>query len=217
MGVITALEIQKRNKERVNVYLDGEYSFSLNLMDATRLRKGQTLTDAEIALLQDDDAVVKAVESAVRFLAYRPRSVSEVRRNLSGKSIEEPVIDQALDRLKVMGYLDDEAFARFWVENRNAFKPLGPSALRFELRQKGVTDTIIENLLSDLDVSESAYKAASGQVRRLRGNSRQTFRTKIGSFLQRRGFQFDVSREVIDQLEEELAQDDYFTESSDDV
>jgi regulatory protein len=216
MGVITALEVQKRNRERVNVYLDGEYRFSVNLMDAAHLRKGQTLTDEEIARLRAEDAVVKAVESAVRFLAYRPRSISEVRRNLIEKSIDEPVIDQAVEQLARMGYLDDEAFARFWVENRAMFKPLSPTALRYELRQKGVSDTIIQSVLSDLDPAESAYKAASGQIKRLKHSDRRTFRTRISNFLQRRGFQYAVIREVIERLEEELGDEDYFTEAEDD-
>jgi regulatory protein len=211
MAVITALEIQKRNKERVNVYLDGEYSFSVNLIDAARLRKGQTLTENDIHQLRADDAVVKAVESAVRFLGYRPRSIQEVCRNLKEKSIDEGVIDQAVERLSAMGYLDDEAFARFWVENRTMFKPLSPSALRYELRQKGISDAIMESVLSEVDSSASAYKAAVGQARRFRGSDVKTFRAKMSSFLQRRGFSYDIIREVIERLEEELGEEDYFS------
>lgn len=218
MGVITALEIQKRNKERVNVFLDGVYRFSMNLMDAAKLRKGQALTDNDIAALKAEDDVVKAVESAVRFLSYRPRSTAEVRRNLTEKSMEPPVIDAALERLSTLGYLDDEAFARFWVENRSSFKPLAPTALRYELRRKGVSDAIIAEVLAAVDPLAAAQQAAATQVRRLRGKDRSTFRTKLSSFLQRRGFSYDVIREVIEGLAEELdsADPDYFKLSEDD-
>ncbi|HEX2619589.1 MAG TPA: RecX family transcriptional regulator [Phototrophicaceae bacterium] len=212
MGVITTLEVQKRNKERVNVYLDGEYSFSTTLIDAARLRKGQTLTDAEIAALRVEDAIAKAVDSAVRFLAYRPRSVAEIQRNLAEKSIDELVITAAIDRLSTLGYLDDEAFARFWVDNRTAFKPLGPSALRYELRQKGIAEGIIEEILDQLDATASARQAASGQIRRLRGSDQRTFRQKLGSFLQRRGFGYDVISEVVSAWIEELEATDYFAD-----
>ncbi|MCI0353322.1 MAG: hypothetical protein L0Z53_28210, partial [Acidobacteriales bacterium] len=81
MRVITALEVQKKNKERVSVYLDGEYAFSLSLVEAARLRKGQALAEDDIHALQGQDEIGKAVDRAARFLAYRPRSVQEVRRN----------------------------------------------------------------------------------------------------------------------------------------
>jgi regulatory protein len=199
MGVITALERQKRNKERVNVYLDGEYRFSLNLLDAAQLHKGQHLTDDEIARLCAEDAVIKAADSAVRFLAHRPRSVHEVRRNLQTKKFDDAVIDAAIDRLNALGYLDDEAFARYWVENRTLFNPLGPAALRYELRQKGVPEAIIQSALVDTDPAAAAYQAAESQVRRLRGSDVRTFRNKISSFLQRRGFSYAVIREAVDQ------------------
>jgi regulatory protein len=74
-GIVTALEIQKRNKERVNIFIDGEYAFSLNLMDAARLRKGQVLSETEINALRGEDAVIQAVDSASHFLGFRPRSI----------------------------------------------------------------------------------------------------------------------------------------------
>lgn len=206
MRTITALELQKRNKERVNVYLDGEYAFSVTALQAFALRKGQPLSDEEIAALRGEDAVAKAVDSAARFLAHRPRSEAEVRRNLTGKAVDAPVVEAAVARLRAMGYLDDQAFARFWVQNRVAFRPLGPSALRYELRQKGVADADIEAVLRDLDTAEDAYRAASAQARRLRGLDERAFRAKIGSFLQRRGFPYPVIQEALNRLVEDLGE-----------
>jgi regulatory protein len=215
LAVITALEIQKNNKERVNVFLDGEYAFSVALIEAARLRKGQSLSDDEIALLRDEDTTARAFDSAIRFLSYRPRSIAEVIRNLKDKSLTEPVIEAALERLRAVGYVDDDAFARFWVENRTTFKPLGQAALRYELRQKGVPDATIEDVLNGLDVHEAARKAAQERIRRLRGVDQRTFRAKIGSFLQRRGFSFDVTQAVISQLIEELGDSDFFSSGED--
>lgn len=207
-STITGLEIQKRNKERVNVYLDGEYAFSVDIMQAAVLYTGQTLTEAEAADLRESGAVSRAVEIAVRFLSYRPRSTAEVHRNLADKDIAEPVIEQAVARLNRLGYLDDAAFARFWVENRSTFKPLSPRALRYELHQKGVPDRIINDALADVDVFDSAYRAASSRVKRLRGADHETFRQKLYNFLQRRGFTFDIIRDVVEQLIDELETED---------
>lgn len=216
MGTITALEVQKRNKERVNVYLDDAYAFSLSLDEAARLRKGQALSDADIAALQNDDSLKRAVDSASRYLAHRPRSIAEVRQNLADKEFPEPIIEAALERLITLGYLDDHAFASFWVGERNRFKPLGTRALRYELRQKGISEAIISDVLAELDVDDAAYRAALPQLRRLRGSSRRVFEQKIGGFLQRRGFSYDVARQVLRQLQEELDASDpaYFTGDS---
>lgn len=218
-GKITALEMQKRNKERVNIYLDDEYAFSITLIEAAKLKKGQVLTPEEIEVLKNEDTINKAVERGVRFLSYRPRSVQEVRRNLAKHETAESVIELALERLINLGYLDDYAFAKYWLENRDTFKPRGPMALRYELRQKGIDNGIIDELLSGLDVFTSAYRAAQPRLNRLRGSDQQTFKHKINTFLQRRGFTYGTIRDVIEQLITEIAEDEseYFSENEEEM
>lgn len=201
---ITALEVQKRNRKRVNVYLDGEYAFSLTLDQAARLHKGQTLTAEDVEALRGDDEVVRAVDSAARFIAMRPRSEHEVRRNLLDKDVPEPVVDSAIERLHGLGYLDDRAFAAFWVSDRNTFRPSSPRAMRYELRQKGVADAIIAEVLADIDSDDAAYRAARDQARRLRGKTKQEVRVKLSGVLQRRGFSFREARDAIERLIEDM-------------
>ncbi len=211
---ITALEIQKRNKERVNVYLDGEFAFGLNLMAAAQLRKGQQLSEADIAILRDDDAVTQAIERAIRLLARRPRSIQEIRRKLQDKDIPETVINAAIERLTERGYLDDREFARYWVENRQMFKPMGARALRYELRQKGISHTIIDQILAEMVEDDSAaYLAAQKRAPRLRGKTQAEFRQKLSAYLQRRGFGYDAIRQAIAQLIEAYKAEDpsFFT------
>jgi len=213
MPVITALEVQKRNKERVNVYLDDEFAFGLPIMEAAKLRKGQTLTQAEIDALTDEDAIQKAVDRALDYLSYRPRSTKEVRQNLVKKEIPESVIEIAIERLERLGYLDDEKFARFWIENRDNFKPMSPRALRYELYQKGIENSILDPLIEEIvDVHEAAYRAIEKRKWRFQGKTRQEFKKKLSGRLQRRGFHYGVINDVIHQLMEELeAEDpDYF-------
>jgi regulatory protein len=220
MPVITALEIQKRNKERVNIYLDGEYAFSLTLMEAARLKKGQSFTEAELAALQDEDTVLRAVDSAARFLSYRPRSVAEVRRNLIDKEFAKPVAEAAIERLTTMGHLDDVAFTRFWVGSRGEFKPLSQRALRAELKKKGVPDSVVDEVLAEQDETELAYRAAQSQLRKLKGGALPDFKQKMLTFLQRRGFSYSTARTTLTRLIEELElRDEPFfvtTESDDD-
>ncbi len=213
-GKVTALEVQKRNKERVNVYIDGEFAFGLNMLDAATLRKGQVLTEAEVTELQHADAIVKAVDSAANFLSYRPRSSAEVRNNLKKKKIPAAVVEAAMERLDALGYLDDEQFARFWVENRDTFKPRGPLALRQELRRKGVPNNIIDTVLETVDVEDAAYRAAQKKLSRYRGETVIDFKRKLGGFLGRRGFRFEVINDVLTRVIAELeeSEPDYFAE-----
>ncbi len=207
-GVITRLEVQKRSKERVNVYIDGAFAFGLSLIDAARLKKGQTLSEAEITALQRADAVGKAIDQAARFLGIRPRSTAEVRRHLAGKDIPAEVIEAAIERLTMMGHLDDLAFAHFWIQNRNEFKPVSRRALRQELRRKGVEPGVIDAALSEQDEPEAAYRAARGQVRRVRERSRREFKAKLSAFLARRGFSFSTIDDVVSRLMDELEAED---------
>lgn len=207
-GKITMLEVQKHNKQRVNVFLDGEFAFSLSLIEAARLHKGQALSEADIAALRDEDTVLRAAERAVQFLSYRPRSIAEVHQHLSGKDFTPAVVEAATSRLMAQGYIDDLAFARFWVQNRSEFKPRSPLALRQELRQKGVADAIIQEVLAEVDVDGLAYEVASQRARRLSHPTHADFRKKLGSLLQRRGFSFTTVQDTLNRLADELTESD---------
>ncbi len=215
MPKVTRLERQKKNTERVNVYLDGEFAFGLNEMDAIRLRIGQELTPEDLVELQQSDAIEKAVERAVNLLSYRPRSTGEIREKLAEKETPDTAIDAAIAKLTRMGYLDDRQFARFWVEDRLRNRPRGRRALQFELRQKGIADALINEVLDELlDESQAAYEAAETRVRRMRGATRQEFKQKVGAFLQRRGFGFDSANRAMQSLIQDIEAEDeqYFTE-----
>ncbi|HMM29636.1 MAG TPA: RecX family transcriptional regulator [Aggregatilineaceae bacterium] len=206
--IITALEPQKRQRDRVSVFLDGEFAFGLPDTEAARLRVGQELSEDAVAALRGIDEVTRALDRAVRLLARRPYSAAEIRRSLSSKEVAPGVIDEVLARLTALGYVDDAAFAQYWVENRERFRPRGARALRYELRQKGIADAIISRALDGYDGAESAYAAAQDQARRLRGLDRRSFRNRLGAFLARRGFDYDTAREAVDRLVRDLDETD---------
>jgi regulatory protein len=196
-GTITALTVQKKNKDRVNVYIDGRFALGLAAIEAVKLRRGQKLGDEEIAALQERDEAHQAHEVALRYLDYRPRSVDEIRRHLKGKDVEPDVIDEVVERLADVGLLDDRAFARYWLENRSDFAPRGARALRMELRQKGVPDDIIDEALAEgYSEDAAADQAARTQARKIRTTDPREFRRKLEAHLVRRGFSYDIAREA---------------------
>lgn len=202
---ITALEVQQRNKERVNLYLDGAYAFSITTLEAACLRVGQRLSEAEVAHLKARAEVDSAYERTLRFLTYRPRSEAEVAKYLASKGVESGVQAEILAKLRRLKLVDDDAFARFWVETRAQSHPLGRMALRAELRLKGVRDETIEKALRALDEEESAYRAARKQARRYADLNDKQAQEKLGAFLIRRGFPYAVARATVKRLVEESA------------
>lgn len=197
---ITALKLQKRNHQRVNLYLDGEFAFGLSRIVAAWLAVDQTISDEKIAQLKEQDASEAAYQQALKFLDYRPRSLAEIRKNMQMHEVPEPTIEATLERLQASGLVNDQNFAQGWVENRVELRPRGKRALRMELRQRGIDDETIEHAMEDVDENELAYRAALKQARKLDTGDWQTFRQKLTNFLLRRGFNFEVINPVVRQV-----------------
>jgi len=134
---VTALKFQKRNHDRVSVYLDGRFAFGLPAIVAARLKVGQPLSAAEIAALQKEGGVEKYYERALNFLSYRPRSRAEIVTYLQRRGVPEAQIEAVIERLERAGFVDDTAFARFWVENRERFRGSRPRIAPTARRARG--------------------------------------------------------------------------------
>lgn len=200
MPKVTALKIQARNKNRVNVYLDGEYAFGLIKIEAARLRAGQVLSEADIARLKQADETESAYEKVLNFLAYRPRSEAEIRKYLKGKKFPEEQMGGVVARLRQAGLVDDEKFAEQWVENRATFRPKARRALKAELRAKGVGAKAIEAAVAGVDESAAARQLAAARAPRLLRQklSRLDFKRKLGDYLARRGFDYETIKEAVE-------------------
>ncbi len=195
-NTVTAITQQKRNPQRVNIYLDGEFAFPLAKIVAAWLKVGQTLAPEKIEELKGQDSVETALQRALNFISYRPRSQAEIERNLRKHEVAEEVIAAVVERLKAGHLLDDSDFARRWVEDRAAFKPRGVYALRMELRQKGLPEEIIEQTLQQLDEESLARQAAQPKLRQLKSLDWADFRNKLSAHLARRGFGYELVAEV---------------------
>jgi regulatory protein len=211
-GKITALRAQAKDPQRVNVFIDGEFALGISLTTITKtgLHVGKQLSAEEFAKLEQTESGDKAYLAALRFLEARPRSIAEVRTRLGRKDFAPEAIDAAIARLAELDLLDDAAFARYWVENRVAYRPRGAGALRDELRRKGIDADVAAEVLSDDsltgDESASAWELARGAVHKYASSrDRNAFTRRMGSFLQRRGYTFEVIRPIVDQLWAEVA------------
>ncbi len=200
-GTITALKAQRGAKDRVNVYLDGEFAFGLVLIHALWLKIGQTLTDQDIEALKDADTLEKAKQRAIGLIDYRPRSVREVRQRLKRAGVEPDKIETVVESLKNAGLLDDSEFSKAWVESRLRSNPKGKRLIEWELRQKGVSDQQITAALESVDEEDAAYRAALKRLPRLQPLTAQERRRKLIDHLARNGFGFDVIEDVLRRIE----------------
>jgi regulatory protein len=202
---ITAIKAQKRNRQRVSIYLDGEYAFGLSRFVAAWLKPGRKLTQADIDRLQQEDTYEIAFQKALQFINHRPRSIEETRKRLIEKGFSEEVVEATLSRLKEKDWLNDLEFSRQWVENRNTFRPRSNRLLAYELRLKGVADDVITQALESFggDQTELAYQAGIKKAKQCRQETRLDFQKKVGGFLGRRGFHYGIVKPTVERLWEE--------------
>ncbi|MGH2442176.1 MAG: regulatory protein RecX [Chloroflexota bacterium] len=211
MPVITSLDTQKNNPDRVSVSLDGAFAFgaSMLLVLGRGLAIGDSLSEADIARLEHDDSAEKAYEVALGQLSYRPRSRREVADYLRRRKVDAEIARVVLDRLQNARLLDDVEFARYWIENRQAFQPRGSKALRMELRQKGISREVIEEALVDMtDEDNTAYQAGLRKMRSFGALDEREFFRKMVGFLQRRGFPYEAAAAATRRLAEEAGREE---------
>ncbi|MBN2256755.1 MAG: RecX family transcriptional regulator [Anaerolineaceae bacterium] len=199
--IITALEPQKHRTNRVNVHLDGAYAFSLACIVSAWLSVGRELSDTEIDNLLRDDSFEEATQAAMRFINYKPRTAAEVRKRLVEHKIPEAAIEHTLTRLTQTGLINDDKYARDWVESRQASHPRSARMIAFELRRKGIGRLEIETAMSEAcDDDQQAYQLASQKISRYEGLEYPEFREKLGSLLARRGFSYEVATRTVNRL-----------------
>lgn len=199
MMKITGLKARKSLEKRVNVLLDGKPALDLLAEVALKegLRVGQELTESRLEALAGRDHDQRCLNAAVRYLGYRPRSESEIRQRLLRRGFDSEAAEKTLARLKEQGLVDDAAFARLWKDNRESFSPRSRRLTGLELRRKGLPADVIESVTSEIDESDSAYRAALVKARRLPLSDYQFFRRRLGEYLRRRGFGYGIINETV--------------------
>lgn len=194
---ITDIKKQVRTAGRFSIYLDGKYSFSLDdhdLMQA-KLAVGRELSKVEVESYKELSQLGKLFARCLNYLMIRRRSEFEIRQYLKRKDATPEDIDVLIDRLYGYRYLDDHAFARAWVDNRRELQKRSNRVLKLELRQKGISRDIIEEVLADSENDEKAVLRAL--VVKKRRMTRYHDRDKLLAYLLRQGYSYSSVTEVL--------------------
>lgn len=199
---ITAITAQVRDKDRVNVHVDGKYRFSLDILQLGDLgvKIGKEYTEAEMTKLEDESQFGKLYSRTLEYSLMRPHSQREVKdylyrktrdtRTKEGavrKGVSPQLTERVFERLVKKGYVDDEKFARFWIENRNLRKGSSMRKLSAELSAKGVDRTIIETLIGESERDDTDELQKIIKKKRSRYDDEQKFM----AYLARLGFSYD--------------------------
>ena len=201
MPLITDIKPQK-NKKRFNVYLDGKFAFGLSVDSYLKagLKIDQEISEKKIEELIKEDEFIKFYDRVLKFLSYRPRSEKELADWFKKKKVGSETQKLVKKKLKRLGYLDDQEFTRWWVEQRMTFRPFGKKRLALELRQKGIAREIIDEQLDNLrdeELSQLAEKLAKKKLKSLKNLPYFEARAKLIAFLSRRGFRWEIIKEVV--------------------
>lgn len=222
MPRISTIEPQKKKENRFNVYfnvyVDGQFAFAASPETIFRhhLKSDQEITQDGIDALVKENEYGLLLDRVLRWLAVRPRSAKELTDYLqrpnpkAANPRSERAIQLVIDKVTELGYVDDDAFATWYVESRIRSKPKGKRLLQLELRQKGIDPELAAEVIDrtmakpqDAQVvteEDLAFKVAEKKYHSYQHLETRELYQKMGAYLSRRGFDWDTTKAVIDRL-----------------
>jgi regulatory protein len=215
MPRITAIQPQAKNKQRVSVFVEGEFFCGVTAEAAARLglKPGQEKTESELLRLRDAETDIQVREQALRWLDRRAYARVELARRLRFKQFPAEAVERVLDRLQGVGLLDDTAFAREWLRSRTRSGSLGSRRVRQELKQKGIAEDVINAVWAENageSEGESCEELARKKWRSFRTLERETARRRLLGFLTRRGFALEDALRAVEQVAPKNGDSDEF-------
>ena len=200
MPIITSIKSQKK-KERVNVYLDDKFGFGIDLENFIKLglKVDQELRDEEVAEIVKKAEFQKTLDKLLRFATLRPRSEKEINNYFRRKKVHESMHSQLFDRLNHLELIDDEKFAKWWVEQRQAFRPKPKRILSNELRMKGINTETIKKILGEEVVDEEKMARDLLEKRAYKWKNLEGFerKQKLSQYLAQKGFTWEIVEKVV--------------------
>ncbi len=198
---ITAIKQQVKRVDRYSIYADEKYlfSFSEGELLASGIRIGQVLDESRLAELKDKAVIDKAYDRTINLVSRRPRSEWELQDYLKRKDYEPQVRDVVIEKLRGRGYVNDEDFAKRWVENRRLLKPMSARRLSQELRQKRISDDIIQRTLEADETDE--VDVLKELVERKRKQTKYKEDVRLMQYLARQGFSYELIKQAMSQEE----------------
>ena len=215
MPKITKIEVQKRNKERVNIYIDGEYSLAVNaeLIYKENLRTNMEIDIEKLQEVAAKEEILRCRSSALRIIERIYKTEKELRDKLKEKNYSDNAIELSVEFLKEYNYLNDDTYAKAYIKEHASSK--GSSKIKYELLKKGIDKDIIEANMP-LCIDEETERAAALKIgekkyRTIIKSENDTYKIsgKLYRFILSKGYNYDIVKSVV----KEIMNDDTFTEN----
>lgn len=203
--MITKIEEQKRNKDRVNIYIDDEFAFAISL-ELVYKYKLKVNTDIDSTLLKEialKDSLIKCKNHAIKIIERTFKTEKELSKKLKERGYEDSVIKETIDFLKEYNYINDSNYAKAYVKDKS--KTSGNKKILYSLKQKGVSDDVINSALDCIDENEqldSALLIAEKKYNNLRKRETDEYKLsqKMYRFLLSRGYSYDIAKTVLNKI-----------------
>lgn len=213
--IITDIRRQKKNPNRVSIYIDEKFAFGLpkDLVPQFALRKGMFLSKNKEKDILESALVIRAKEVALHYLSYKPRTEHEVRTKLLDKGFEEELAEQVVERFRTLKYLNDEQYAQMFAASQLRSKGRGPKRIRMELKRKGVEEELIELALVLLEetkdvLGELRPRAEKKWTTLQKEPERHKRRKKFQEYIVRQGFDFGIASQLLEELQMQVQASD---------
>lgn len=209
---VTAIEPQKRDPSRYNIFIDGEYAFALPMQDILyfKLKEGQEAAEETIEFIRKNLIYIKAQDTALHFIGYKMRTVQEIRRKLAEKEFAEETIEKVIAFLEKYGYADDREYCRKYIKEKLRMKPKSGYALKIELRQRGISPRTIDEVMGEMEMDEAgdAFRWLEKKSRGQWPPENEKKKKQLYDFLLRKGYSYDIIGEAFRQMEEAYGGED---------
>ncbi len=215
MPKITKIEVQKRNKERVNIYIDGEYSMAVNaeLIYKENLRTDMEINIEKLQKVAAKEEILRCRISALKVIERSCKTEKELRDKLKEKNYSDNAIELSIQFLKEYNYLNDDTYAKAFIKDHSSSK--GSSRIKYELLKKGISKDIIEeNMLQCIDEDierKAALSIGKKKYRSIIKGESDTYKIsgKLYRFILSKGYNYDIVKSVV----KEIMNDDMFIEN----
>lgn len=202
MNIITKIEVGKRNKERVNIYIDEEYAFSISaeLVYKENIKVQDKIDVDSLKKLADEDNYIKCKNTALKIIERTYKSEKELAQKLALKGYDDHIIKRTINFMKEYNLLNDNNYATMYVKDKS--KNVGKRKIKYSLLQKGIDEEVIESELEKInndEIKANAYEMAYKKYKVLskRENDNYKLTQKLYRFLMGKGYDFDLIKDVV--------------------
>ena len=202
MNIITKIEVGKRNKERVNIYIDEEYAFSISaeLIYKENIKVKDKIDVDSLKKLADEDNYIKCKNTALKTIERTYKSEKELVQKLALKGYDDHIINRTINFMKEYNLLNDNNYASMYVKDKS--RNIGKKKIKYSLLQKGIDEEIIESELEKInndEVKAIVYEMAlkKYKVFSKRENDNYKLTQKLYRFLMGKGYDYDLIKDVV--------------------